>query len=271
MKALETGRNESLTAILHTESITGLRVTVHDLTHSLWQTLPAERFRHAHPACHEVKTGPRGAECLAFEIAGFRKIAGSVRNGRVHRCHAGFCEAVYPVFHDAALALVLFLGPFLPENPGSRQQPGGPSLPRRSDSEAATALEALRQLGSRLRCLIIDTPERLSVQDVSRATRIRQFMAARYAEAIQLSDLAEELSLSVDRTRHVVREQCGTPFRDLLEETRLQAARALLLNSRLTIGEISDRCGFADRTSFSRAFRRACVVSPRQWRREHQS
>ncbi len=271
MEALKTGKNEALTAIMFTESVTGLRVTVHDLTHSLWQMLPAERFRHAHPACHEVKTGPRGDACLAFEVAGFRQIAASVRGGRVHRCHAGFCEAVYPVFHDAALALVLFLGPFLKADVDSRQQTMSPALPRRSDREAATALEALRQLGSRLRCLIIDTPEPIGLQDVSRETRIRRFMAARYADAIQLSDLAEELSLSTDRTRHVVREECASTFRELLEETRLQAGLALLLNSRLTVGEISDRCGFADRTSFSRAFRRAHVLSPRRWRREHQS
>lgn len=257
MNGFEAGENAAETAISYTERVTGLRVTVHDLTHSLWRMLPAERFRHAHPACREVKTGPHGEKCLAFEVDTFRRIAPSVREGRIHTCHAGFSEAAYPVFHGGALALVLFLGPFLRATT--------------DPDEAHEALEALRQLGSRLRCIIMDLPEPLSLQDVSREARIRRFIAARYQDAIQLRDLAEELSLSRDRTRHAVREECGRSFRDLLAETRLAASRALLLNSRLSVEEIALRCGFAGGGAFSRAFSRDCGESPRRWRRRHQS
>lgn len=275
MNGFETGKNTAETAISYTEHVTGLRVTVHDLTHSLWRMLPAERFRHAHPACREVKTGPHGEKCLAFEVEAFRNIAPSVREGRVHTCHAGFSEAAYPVFHGGALALVLFLGPFVratgTASPKRGESAAAQRLPERDRDKAHEALEALRQLGSRLRCIIMDLPEPLSVQDVSREARIRRFVAARYQDAIQLSDLAEELSLSSDRTRHAVREECGRSFRDLLAETRLAASRALLLNSRLSVEEIALRCGFAGGGAFSRAFSRSYGEAPRRWRRLHQS
>ncbi len=275
MNAAKPGENNARTAISYTESATGLRVTVHDLTHSLWQLLPADRFRHAHPCCTEVKSGVHGAQCLAFEVAGFRRIAASLPEGRVHTCHAGFSEAAYPVFHDGSLVLVLFLGPFLLERNEAvgRAGPAGPgaTLPSLSRADAEAALEAVRQLGARLRSIVLELPERLEARDVARGVRIRRFLLAHYQEQLLLSDLASELSLSPERTRHVVREECHMGFRELLEDTRVQAACALLLNTRLPVAEIAVRCGFRNPSSLSRVFARRYGVTPRQWRVHHQS
>lgn len=270
MTVKESAENSAKMAIAHTESITGLRVTVHDLTHTLWHMLPAVRFRHAHPACQAVKTGPTGERCLAFEIDGFRSRAHTYPDGRIHRCHAGFSEVAYPVFHETQLALVLFLGPFLSavrsDSWNSRER-----LPRKTREEAVAALEALRQLGARLRCIIIDLHAELHRHDVSRETRIRRYVLANYEKRLTLDDLAVELSLSHERTRHVVVEECGSSFRVLVEQTRVEAAAALLLNSRLQIDEIAARTGLSSRAALSRLFRRWYGCSPRAWRKEHQS
>jgi AraC-like DNA-binding protein len=59
----------------------------------------------------------------------------------------------------------------------------------------------------------------------------------------------------------------GTSFTEVLDGTREELARALLLEDSLSLGEIGYRIGFADLASFSRAFRRWTGVPPGQFRR----
>lgn len=62
-------------------------------------------------------------------------------------------------------------------------------------------------------------------------------------------------------------ESEGTSFTEVLDTTREDLARALLLDESLSLGEIGYRIGFADLPSFSRAFRRWTGIPPGQFRR----
>ena len=273
--------NYAETAVSLTESVTELRVTVHDLTHTLWRQLPADRFRHTHPICSLVKTGPHGARCIQLEVDLVRRDANRFPHGRVHRCHAGLTEVCVPIFDRDRLIVVLFLGPFRLAGDAradwsqraSRAADAGAVDPAavgriaaRGQLELNFALEALRQLGARLKGIIAEQNLDLAVSDVDRALRIRRFIAAHYHHPVTMADLAAELGLSPDRARHVVREACGENFRRLLEKTRMSAAAALLLNSRLPVSEIAERCGYSNSAAFARGFTRVHGTSPRTWR-----
>ena len=47
---------------------------------------------------------------------------------------------------------------------------------------------------------------------------------------------------------------------------RIDAAKLLLNENRHSISEIGDIVGYQDHSAFSRAFRRLCGCSPREWR-----
>jgi AraC-like DNA-binding protein len=51
---------------------------------------------------------------------------------------------------------------------------------------------------------------------------------------------------------------------------RIQRARRLLVESSLQVGEIATRIGFEDRLYFSRCFKRATGLTPREYRRRYQ-
>ncbi|TVQ98039.1 MAG: helix-turn-helix domain-containing protein [Spirochaetaceae bacterium] len=276
MNGMNTAKNHAESAIAFTESVTGLRVTVHDLTHTLWQHLSVDRFRHTHSLCSLVKTGPYGERCIELEVDSVRRDANRFPDGRVHRCHAGLTEVCVPVFDQDRLVLVLFLGPFRLaadarahwSQPASRTADASAtgSLAALSRTELDLALEALRQLGARLRGIIAEQNLDLSAPDLDRTLRIRRFVAANFHRAVTVADLATELGLSPDRARHVVREACGESFRRLLEQTRMSAAAALLLNSRLPVSEVAERCGYTDSAAFGRSFARVHGASPSAWR-----
>jgi AraC-like DNA-binding protein len=59
----------------------------------------------------------------------------------------------------------------------------------------------------------------------------------------------------------------GTTCRDLLREVRVQIAHQLLADTALPMAEIAESLGYADKTSFIRAFRRRSGIPPSAWRR----
>ena len=70
---------------------------------------------------------------------------------------------------------------------------------------------------------------------------------------------------TVTLTGHFRREY-GITVLQYLNARRLAQAEKMLLRTDMTLGEISDRCGFSDAEYFSRVFRRAHGVSPLRYR-----
>ena len=61
-------------------------------------------------------------------------------------------------------------------------------------------------------------------------------------------------------------KEYGTTFRDALETVRFEAARQLLRDTDLAVGEIGAALGYAESSPFVRAFRRWSGDSPSAWR-----
>jgi AraC-like DNA-binding protein len=58
----------------------------------------------------------------------------------------------------------------------------------------------------------------------------------------------------------------GTSFRQLLEETRLQAAQQMLADNSIPLAQIAVALGYSEASAFTRAFQRWCGFCPLEWR-----
>lgn len=83
---------------------------------------------------------------------------------------------------------------------------------------------------------------------------------------LTLSKLADMLNLSARQTQRLIKENFGKTFSQKLTEARMAAAEQMLLNSNLSITEISERLGYASIEYFSGVFRRLKHCSPSQFR-----
>jgi len=88
-------------------------------------------------------------------------------------------------------------------------------------------------------------------------------LAATGGTSVELT--ADRLGLSVRSLQRCLERQ-GTSYSDVLEETRYELARSLLMNPTLKVVCVSRRLGYRDPSSFSRAFARWAGCSPRQYR-----
>ncbi|MDR3708688.1 MAG: helix-turn-helix transcriptional regulator [Capsulimonadaceae bacterium] len=278
-------------AILAFERIHGLRVTVHDLTGSLWAFLAPDRHAHKNPLCGAVKMRDGGFYCSQLEVDELRTELPLFPEGRYHICHAGLVEWVVPVFQETKLAWVLFAGARIPGQTiagalrmgrwkgSDAPWPSSASLPEQIErAEADDILEHLRQLAARLSQWATelqqerDRHERSRAfaphfdQEQDRSVLIRRVIAMMHTDHVSLKDLAGKLSLSESRTSHLVKETCGATFQDLLIDARIKTAMGLLRTSSMPVVDVAAYSGFRDIAHFHRIFRRITGLSPGRYR-----
>ena len=85
--------------------------------------------------------------------------------------------------------------------------------------------------------------------------------------SLTLDDLAGLLNLSVRQTQRLLQQNFGKTFSQKLTEARMAAASQYLLNTDLSVTEISERTGFSSIEHFSAAFHRFTGTSPRLYRK----
>jgi AraC-like DNA-binding protein len=101
--------------------------------------------------------------------------------------------------------------------------------------------------------------------------RARAVLGMEYANPPPLPKLAQQLGISETRLKSGFKAVTGTTVMQYCINKRIEAARLLLKENRHSISEISSIVGYEDHSAFSRAFRRYCGASPKEWRREQDS
>ncbi len=89
-------------------------------------------------------------------------------------------------------------------------------------------------------------------------------------ETVNMQILAKELGMSHETFRKRFRDLCGKSPNQYRTHWRLEAAKSLLLESKINCREIAAAVGYASEYHFSRKFRALTGTSPRQYRRASQ-
>ena len=107
-------------------------------------------------------------------------------------------------------------------------------------------------------------PARTNLRDVSTALDIIKKDATKVCTADELHKLSSRASRSTFY-KQFASATGGTPAK-LLRESRLNEARRLLLETRKSIEEVSEACGFSSANYFNQVFSREMKMSPRAFR-----
>lgn len=99
-----------------------------------------------------------------------------------------------------------------------------------------------------------------------RVQAVVKHMTDNLAGRVDHAALERVSGLSTSRLQALFREVTGYPPLDYLRRLRVEEARRLLADSRLSVKEIAARTGFADTSQFSRVFRRVDGLSPAHFR-----
>ena len=87
-----------------------------------------------------------------------------------------------------------------------------------------------------------------------------------------ISDVIKKSGYSADHFRRCFKEETGTTPLGYLTDLRINRAKKLLRATPYqSIGSIAAGCGFSDEFYFSRVFRKETGISPREYRKKHNS
>jgi AraC-like DNA-binding protein len=87
------------------------------------------------------------------------------------------------------------------------------------------------------------------------------------AENISRDEVARQGGLSPGHFSHLVREEMGQTFRELVTHYRVRHARDLLARTRRSLSEIALDCGFTDQSYFTKIFRKISGQNPLRYRK----
>ena len=93
----------------------------------------------------------------------------------------------------------------------------------------------------------------------------------RFAEGIEVADLAHAADMSVSQLERTARRVLGLTPKQLVMRFRLEEGLRLLTTTDLSIPEVAHRCGYYDQSAFSRHFRRVVGTPPAAYRTAHRS
>lgn len=97
---------------------------------------------------------------------------------------------------------------------------------------------------------------------------ILEYIEHRFTEDISLDTLSELVFLSSTYVSHLFHQKTGTSIRDFLNQKRIEYACTLLSNSKISIKEVAEKCGYANLTHFYRIFKRIMKITPLEFRNE---
>ena len=90
------------------------------------------------------------------------------------------------------------------------------------------------------------------------------------AETLSVNTLAKHFYLSPNYLGAFFKKETGVSCTAYIKNLRLQFGRSLILNTKLSIGEITDKCGFSSSAYFTKEFRKKYGIPPAALRKNPQ-
>jgi two-component system response regulator YesN len=96
------------------------------------------------------------------------------------------------------------------------------------------------------------------------------YIARNYKEDISMEQTAEYVNLSPHYFSKMFRQHAGETFIDYVTRLRINEAKRLIAEERLSLKEISYEAGYKDPNYFSRVFKKATGMTPSEYRQQYE-
>lgn len=136
--------------------------------------------------------------------------------------------------------------------------------------ELAVASNTVQLIVQMFRAVEDRTARQLKAEKPDLLEQVLAYVEEHLAEKITLADTARHFYISESTISQTFRKKMGISFSRCITQRRLISAKRLIEDGVL-LEDVGHQVGFADYSSFYRAFRQEYGISPRQYRKLHQS
>lgn len=114
-----------------------------------------------------------------------------------------------------------------------------------------------------------DTMVPVTGRDARFIRQVQNYVYSCLETPMTVKTMAEEMGYSESGLRKRFKSALGFSPALYLKQMKMGRAASLLANTRLTVSEIAERCGYDSLFSFSRSFKQSLGKSPREYRRHY--
>jgi len=104
----------------------------------------------------------------------------------------------------------------------------------------------------------------------SRVKRIHEYMMKNYREEVTLKEIADLVHMAPASASRFFKSATGLTVFEYLNKIKIDLARQLLLNTDMSVLDISFDCGFNNLSHFNKQFKKFNRLTPRQFRKLRQ-
>lgn len=106
-------------------------------------------------------------------------------------------------------------------------------------------------------------------QSLNLVLKLQKEFETNYSLNYSLAQLAKKYNLSISSLSHQFKKITGMSVMNYLLSCRIASAKNFLAKTDLSIGEITELCGFSDNSNFSRTFKNLNGISPTKFRNSY--
>ncbi|ELL0560857.1 helix-turn-helix transcriptional regulator, partial [Vibrio vulnificus] len=107
----------------------------------------------------------------------------------------------------------------------------------------------------------------MSQQHISRINDVLYFIHQDISRELSAKALADVAAYSEQHFHRVFKQVVGESIHQYIRRTRMEyAANQLMFDTRSSVLDIANKCGFSSVSSFSRAFKATFSMAPGEWR-----
>lgn len=133
-----------------------------------------------------------------------------------------------------------------------------------------TSLAGLKSVMSRWAMELVSYCKNCKSGESTRAIfEARQYIERNYMKPLTLQSISEKVGLSRNYFCVLFQKEVGRPFVDYLTHLRIEQAKKLLLETSLSVAEISEQVGYSTPKYFSRIFMKRVEMQPSTYRALH--
>lgn len=132
--------------------------------------------------------------------------------------------------------------------------------------------DELFQILSRLASLLLPKQELLPGEEMADGSQnaIQEIVAEiqdRYTQDISLQEFADRYHISNGHLSYLLKKELGMAFSKYITCQRMELAKQLLQNKKLSIDQVARQCGYHDYFYFTKVFKESQGISPSKYRR----
>lgn len=240
---------------------------------------------HFNPICNLIRKTESGSKLCAVCDKTMEKCK-ATGESIVYECHAGFIDIIVPLFVNKKFIGCLTAGQilnkkttetsfneFLEKTPylkveRKRMRELYFATKVLTQDQIEALVELLRLFGN----YIVESENKMlfleSIKEKNRTSEARKYIEKNYQKKITVLDIARAVYQSESYFSHQFKEETGVSAIKYLNRYRIEKAKELLLNSKLTITEVAFNTGFQNLTHFNRIFRANTQKSPREYKKQ---